>query len=166
MFSNISKLDGLTINNERCYCLLIIHRMFQMFRSVYHQFGFLCSQCDMVFMAVVKCKLKEILQKKDIMGEEDHIICLSDCSNFDAVHVNSELGVICSVELLAVVNGVEVTRGDSSLFKPELVVNRTEDFVVPFEECSSVLEAIINIKEASPYSAKEVKLSAHDITYS
>ena len=120
----------------------------------------------MVLVAVVERQLEKILEKKKIMGEEDNIVCLSNCSYFDAIEMNSKVGIICSVELLSIVDCIQVAGGDPSLLKPELIIDWTKDFVVPFKKGSSVLEAVINIKEPITCGTKKMKLSGYDLTYS
>ena len=93
----------------------------------------------MVAGAVVNGELEKILQKEEVIRQEDNIVSLADGGNILRIKIYSKLRVLGNGELVSIVDGVQVSRGDASLLKSKLVVNWTKDLPVPFKEGSSVL---------------------------
>ena len=93
----------------------------------------------MVAGAVVHGELKKILQKEEVIGQEDNIVGLANGGNIVRIKIYSKLRVLGNGELVSIVDGVQVSRGDASLLKPKLIINWAKHLPVPFEEGSSVL---------------------------
>ena len=113
----------------------------------------------MVFTAVVDGESKEALEGEDVVSQEHTIVSLANGSNVKIMEGDAKTRALGSIELLIVVNSVQVSTGDSSLFDALLIVYGAKDLVIPFAEGLPVLEAVVEVQESIASCAEEVKFS-------
>ena len=78
MLSSISKAYWDLVDCDGGDSFLIINKKFMARSSKSHEFGLLGGKSNMVGTTVVKSKLEKIVEKVDIIREEDHVVSLSN----------------------------------------------------------------------------------------
>ena len=119
----------------------------------------------MVFVAIVNRECEEILQGVDVVRKKNAVICLAHRCHFNSMKGDSESRFLGSIKLLVVVNQVEVTRRDPTLFNTLLIVYWTKNLAIPFAKSLPEFESVVKIKQSITSGAKEIKFPGEDLPY-
>ena len=117
MFSIGYKGDGESINLNRRDCLLVVDSGSVAGSRKNKKFGLLWGKSHMMFLAIIKSECKEMVEKKNIMGEKENIISLANGGNLDRANINAKIGLMGRCQLFRIVDCVKISRRDPSLLK-------------------------------------------------
>ena len=148
MFSVINKLDISVVDVDGGDGFLVVHGKFLPEGGEGHQLGLFWSQNDMVGGTVVQSQSKEMIEQCDVCGEQNNIICLANRRDFCNFKVHAETSISGDGQLVSIVHGVKVSRGDSTLLEALLIIDGPKNPVVPLDEGLPVLKAVVKVKES------------------
>ena len=120
----------------------------------------------MKFLTIIEGKLKEMVEKENVIGDEHNIVGLTHSSNMDIMVVETKTRFLCRVKLLIVISTIKIAARHSPLLNSLFIKYWTHYLPIPFTESLPVFQSIVKVNEPGAVSAKKEQVSDHNFSYS